>query len=255
MGLAVNDLSDKFIESVRKLPNGMYEAENFSFDINPQKQFALFEGTVWFETYIAAAQYLWYVKADRDDDSIEQYMPSYKVVKNNESPFHNSNYGYYFHSQMMLQKCVDELIRDKESRRACIMINNNNVAFSDQPDKLCTNSISFRIRDMALNMTVHMRSNDFLEMMPYDVFQFCMVYGIVYSKLKLIYPELRIGKYHHCADSMHTSKINYIGLKTYNFRAPRTLRLPDFASPTFEYEIFDYMSNFLKFHNENCKNA
>lgn len=251
MGLTVNDLADKFVESVRRLPDGMYEAENFSFDINPQKHFAMFEGTVWFETHIAAAQYLWYLGADRDDDSIEEYMPSYRKTKNLQSPFHSSNYGYYFYTLHLLDQCIIELKRNKESRRACIMINNNQVAFSENfTDKLCTNSISFRIRDMALNMTVHMRSNDFLDMMPYDVFQFCMVYGIVYSKLLTEYPELKVGVYHHCADSMHTSKINYIGLKTYTFRSPRKLRLPNFASKTFEFELFDYMSNFLKFHNE-----
>lgn len=245
MARFVENVSVEFMSSARLQPDGMYESENFGFTIDPYKQCSMFNGSFWFEPHVAAAQFLWYLKGDRDDESIYEFMPIYRNTRNTSSPLHNSNYGYYFYKLGYLDSCVSILKNNVHSRRASFMINNNEVAFGPSIDKLCTNSVSFRIRNMALNMSVHMRSNDYLNMMPYDMFQFCMAYGMVFSKLKQVYKDLKIGKYYHSADSMHTDKASFVALKTFFFGRSYAMTIPDFANKNFSVSAERYFSHIL----------
>lgn len=201
--MSLKDIYNAFTSNII-LVGDKYDVENFSFDVKP----LLYEYIDWPSDLMHKANGLayWYMKGDRDDLSIIYYMPEYEYAMNKTNPFFNSNYGYYMFVQNYVEKCVRLLSLDEHSRRACFMINNNDVAFSDANDKLCTNAIAFRIINRQLNMTVQMRSNHFIDNMPYDMYTFHILYAVVYRLLLDRYKDLQIGNYHHTAISMHINK-------------------------------------------------
>lgn len=188
-----------------------FECENFMFEIDPQVDAVMFadKDTEYFGpnafTFDKAAKTMqWYFDADRNDKSILKHVPFFKRAMNSKKPYFNSNYGHYFFTKGLLGACISELAENIHTRGATFMINTNQIIFSDDTDKLCTNSVSFRIRDNKLNMTVHMRSNHLLNMMPIDIFTFSIAYSIVFNELVLNrYTNLSVGTYTHFADSMH----------------------------------------------------
>lgn len=204
---------------------GMYDVNNFSITLTPL-EFEYTDRLFSLDSAIALCK--WYLGGNRDDNSICQYLPLYAVTVNTKSPFFNSNYGYYLFAQNNLNKCIDKLLKDKYTRQACIMINNNDIMFSDDNDKLCTNSISFRIIDNKLNMTVQMRSNHFINNMLYDIFTFHMIYKIVFDKLKKQYCDLQIGNYYHMSLSTHVNTDQYYFLR-YNSKIFKKTKIFDFS--------------------------
>src|SRR5690606_21700179 len=76
-------------------------------------------------------------------------------------------------------------------------------------DKLCTNTIMFRIRNNKLNMSVQMRSNDIVTGLGIDAHMFSLIYEIVYQSLLEKYWDLQVGNYHHTASSFHIYERNF----------------------------------------------
>lgn len=179
------------------------EIENACFEFHPLKDvYCSFESRKLSLRY-AFAELAWYITGDRDDTRIEKYSSMWAMLKNSESPKYHSNYGYYVFTEKQLQYCATLLKADKDSRQACIMINRPEVSLSKSKDKLCTNSIMFRIRNNRLNMTVQMRSNDVIYGLGYDAIMFSLFYEILYLNLLETYPELQHGTYFHTAASFH----------------------------------------------------
>lgn len=222
------DIFNRFSDSMRRCNDtDLFEVENFGFRINPMSQYFYInkyfkvgdKGPEYFSLEKACALMHWYLNANRNDLSILKAFPEYYYEGVEEDNFeqisestrrvypkYNSNYGYYLFEQRYLLLAFDKLKNDKNSRQASISINNNDIMYDGSIDKLCTNNISFRIRDNKLNMTVQMRSNDIIRNMVYDVFTFSMVYGIMFNSLLTVYPELTVGEYYHCSASMHMHK-------------------------------------------------
>lgn len=179
------------------------EIENACFEFHPLKDvYCSFDSRKLSLRY-AFAELAWYITGDRDDTRIEKYSSIWATLKNSTSPTYYSNYGYYVFTEKQLQNCAYILKNDKDSRQACIMINRPEVSLSNSKDKLCTNSIMFRIRNNKLNMTVQMRSNDVIYGLGYDAIMFSLFYEILYLNLLETYPELQHGIYFHTAASFH----------------------------------------------------
>lgn len=79
----------------------------------------------------------------------------------------NSNYGHLifsdkYHNQY--GQVLDELIGNPDSRRACMVYNRPSIWMeyneNDKNDFICTNSVTYYIRDNILHAVVQMRSND-----------------------------------------------------------------------------------------------
>jgi thymidylate synthase len=116
----------------------------------------------------------------------------------------NSNYGHYiFRNEQGLAWVIDELRRDRDSRRAYIMILGNQHLNPNEKDVPCTMSLGFRIRDNKLNMSVRMRSQDAIYGMGNDAPAFSFIHQMVWACVKWYYKELEMGSYHHVADSFH----------------------------------------------------
>lgn len=143
---------------------------------------------------------LWKLRANRFDASICRHAKMWESVQNTDGSF-NSNYGiYWFGEQRGAEHVVNELIYDRDSRRAVIpMLSKDHLSDNDV---VCTECIGFRIRANALHMSVHMRSSDVVFGLGTDVPSFAFLYRIVFGLLSEYY-DLRIGQIAITAMSSH----------------------------------------------------
>lgn len=189
------------------IPRGspIREAENYqmSIDMNGSPCTSFVERK--FNLRYAKDEFLWYLRGDRYDTSIEKKASIWPKIKQPEGFFY-SNYGHYIfgQSQRQFDWVIEELRRDKDSRRASIVLINRDHFFRENQDVVCTYGINFRIREERLNMSVSMRSNDAIFGFTNDVFSFSLLYRLVFACLKASgYVDLMPGQYVHKVDSLH----------------------------------------------------
>lgn len=103
---------------------------------------------------------------------------------------------------------IDELLRDQDSRRCVIHILNEGdldmLGTETKAEYPCTSTLTFFIRDSKLHMYTHMRSNNCVLTLVYDVFNFTMLQEWLLNKLNSIQQlDLSLGSYHHNIASAH----------------------------------------------------
>jgi thymidylate synthase len=195
-------------------PRGLkiLEVENYTFELWPYVRFTNFESRKFKPDYVKK-EFLWYLNGDKYDHSIYQHASIWKDITNADGSIY-SNYGQYiFGEQNQFDNVVNTLSEDKDSRRASISILNVGHLKSITKDVPCTYSISFRIRNNYLNMSVRMRSMDAIFGFSNDVPCFSFIHEMMTETLKDKYPDLRMGFYHHCADSFHVYERHFDMLK------------------------------------------
>jgi thymidylate synthase len=148
----------------------------------------------------AKQEFLWYLRADKFDRSIEKYATMWQKIRQPDGSYF-SNYGQYIFPRQY-QYVLECLTKDVNSRRASIVLLKPDHLFHDNKDVVCTYAINFRIRNGQLDMTVMMRSNDIIFGMTNDVFCFSMLYRMV---LKALSKEIScaVGTYTHFVNSLH----------------------------------------------------
>lgn len=183
------------------------EIVNARLDFEPYERLSSFRARRLNLEY-CKQELLWYLRADRFDHSIQKYATMWKKLVSEDGGYH-SNYGVYLFAektregQSQIDWVVNELSRDPGSRRAvCVLLKPDHL-YAKNADVVCTYSMSFRIRDNKLCMTVHMRSNDLIFGTTNDVFCFSCIHEMVFALLKVRYPELTLGGYTHLVDSLH----------------------------------------------------
>lgn len=79
----------------------------------------------------------------------------------------NSNYGYLIFSNRYYQQyhsALDELLRNRDTRRATMIYTRPSIQYEfdehGKNDFICTNAVTYYIRDLKLYAVVQMRSND-----------------------------------------------------------------------------------------------
>lgn len=158
-------------------------------------------------SYIAA-ELLWYFAGRSDLKFIEKYSSFWRQIANEDATI-NSAYGNLIFTQKndngysQWQWAIESLIKDKDSRQAVMLFNKPMYQYPNNKDFICTLNGIFMIRNNRLHLTVNMRSNDIILGTPTDVAFFCMLLQQAYKLLKVHYPELRLGKYTHFANSYH----------------------------------------------------
>ena len=185
-------------------PRGMkvLELEDYQFTLQPYDRFTSFEARKMSMDYIRA-ELIWYIRGNPFDDMITDHAQIWTDIRQPAGNFF-SNYGQYiFGEQNGAQFVVDELIKDIDSRRAVIPLLNKHHMFHDNKDVVCTYSMSFRIRDSKLNMSVNMRSNDAVWGMTNDVACFSLIHEMILQNLRGHMPSVEMGTYTHKVDSLH----------------------------------------------------
>lgn len=186
------------------------EVENYQVVLNPTWNLCKYAARKISTKYLVG-ELAWYLNGSRNNDFIIYYSKFWDKVKNDASPLFNSNYGYYAFTEGQLSGVIKTLKADKDSRQAVIVI--STVSALTARDVPCTYSVSFRIRDNKLNMSVSMRSNDIWMGFCIDMFQFSIWQQMVYNGLLKKYPDLELGTYTHKADSFHVYEKNFMAME------------------------------------------
>lgn len=94
---------------------------------------------------------------------------------------------------------IQELTRDRDSRRAVIAIYQSEDLFGGGGlNTPCTLNLQFLIRDNKLQLIANMRSSDVVRGLTYDLFVFTMIQEYVARRL-----GIALGEYFHNAGSLH----------------------------------------------------
>ena len=107
------------------------------------------------------------IYVDTDDEGYPKPPPQAWKYSANKHGEINSNYGHLIWSKKYFKqydKVLNELLKNPDSRRACMIYNRPSIWHeykeNGKNDFICTNAVTYYIRDDALHAVVQMRSND-----------------------------------------------------------------------------------------------
>ena len=155
-------------------------------------------------TYLLG-EFLWYFNGSRSMEYISKYSTFWKNISD-DGITSNIAYGYllmYKHGFNQIEKIIELLTVDPNSRRAVININVPNERVIETKDEPCTIALQFLNRDGKLHCTAIMRSNDIWFGTPYDWAFFIELQKVIADRLGLGY-----GTYTHFATSFHAYERN-----------------------------------------------
>ena len=150
-------------------------------------------------------EFLWYFNGSNSMEYISKYSSFWKNISD-DGVTSNSAYGYILkhkHGFNQIEKVIELLTVDPNSRRAVININVPNVHVIETKDEPCTIALQFLNRDGKLHCTAIMRSNDIWFGTPYDWAFFIELQKVIADRLGLGY-----GTYTHFATSFHAYERN-----------------------------------------------
>lgn len=235
------------------------ELEDYSYVLPPYARFANFNARNLKLDYVRK-ELLWYLRANPFDNSIVDAASLWQELPNRDSSI-NSNYGAHvfgklyktaesvvpvmrfssdwrddFHNDQsiaigeplsdlsQLEYIVQTLVNDRDSRRAsAVILNRKHLLSPATKDYPCTYALNFRIRDNELKMSVHMRSQDGVFGLGNDAPAFSLIQEIVYVLVRdAAYPDLKMGSYHHIADSFHIYERHFAMVDAINRANPFT---------------------------------
>jgi thymidylate synthase len=102
------------------------------------------------------------------------------------------------------------LLSDKDTRQAVIKFHKRDHLWVGNKDMTCTVYGNFLIRENRLHLIVHMRSNDVVKGLVYDMPWFCYLIERMRQELSDNgYRDLQVGSYTHVADSFHVYETDY----------------------------------------------
>lgn len=167
------------------------------FVAEPQREFPL--------TYVIAES-LWYMLGNNQTEWISNYSSFWKNISD-DGVTANSAYGariFRKHPTVangrlnQWEYVKEELTRDRDSRRAVILIRTPDDSIDAKLDVPCTLSLQFFVRDNKLELVVTMRSTDLVLGLTNDVPAFCLFQEIMAYQL-----GYELGSYTHVSNSLH----------------------------------------------------
>jgi thymidylate synthase len=159
---------------------------------------------------------IWYFSGERNVARIRNYSKFWEKLTDHNGEV-NSNYGdKIFYKQFFeptasefksqFDFIVDELKRDRDSRRAVLFLMQPEdfIKMHSTKDFPCTTNIHYIVRQGKLDSIVHMRSNDFILGFSND-----MPFFSVLQEMIAVEIGVPVGTYYHYSDSMHLYERNY----------------------------------------------
>lgn len=191
-------VADKILVDGNKV-SGTQEISNVIFEITDiEKNILTIRDKFALHYYLG--EMIWYASGANDVSFISKYGKIWQILSD-DGIVNNSAYGYilkYKHGFDQIEKMVELLKFDKNSRRAVININVPNENVIETKDEMCTIALQFLLRDGKLNATGIMRSNDMSTGTPYDIYYFTEIQKYIANALDVDY-----GTYTHFVTSMH----------------------------------------------------
>jgi len=152
----------------------------------------------------AYAEWQWYLSGDPNIKKLgELYgkIPKIWQYMADEYGNVNSNYGYQWLRKDQLEKVINMLKENPETRQAAISIYDGKEINKYDNDTPCTYAVQFTIINNELCMSVYMRSNDLWYGFCNDQYQFASLQQLVADEL-----SMDTGWYYHHAHNMHLYK-------------------------------------------------
>ncbi len=170
-------------------------------DIDPLQSFPDLQHREFNYKYYAG-ELAWYMRGERNTEFIRNFSQFWEKLKDSDGNI-NSNYGDLLFYSNQLIWAHSSLLKDPQSRQAISFVSRPSFQYHGNLDFVCTVYLNFWIRENKLYMKVQMRSNDLFYGFTYDVPFFAAVHQTMWLNLRLKYPDLEIGTYHHVADNLH----------------------------------------------------
>lgn len=178
------------------------EVMNLSITIDPSKPFMTFEARKTSVDYVRK-EIQWYIGADRFDQRIIKHAPIWGDMLNFDGSF-NSNYGqYWFKPFNGLFKAFKQLQLDKFTRRATVPMLRSEHVDLDVKDSVCTEALTFLIRNEQLHCIVHMRSSDQIFGLGNDIPTFSFAQQVMLAMVNTCYHDVTLGSMSITAASSH----------------------------------------------------
>lgn len=157
--------------------------------------------TEWrkFSSKYTEREWNWYLSQNRSVEEIKKFAPIWDKMHGGDNLV-NSNYGWQWGRNNQLDKCIEQLKKNKDSRQAWLTIFDGKEKDSYEFDTPCTLSVGFDVKPGigTLDMCVTMRSNDLVYGFCNDQYCFSKLQEVVAKEL-----DLPIGTYFHFAHDLH----------------------------------------------------
>lgn len=154
---------------------------------------------------------MWYLNERNDIDFIHKFSTFWSRISD-DGVTCNSAYGdiiFKRHGFDQVEKVIELLNTDRNSRRAVINLNVPNPNVIETHDEICTIALQFYIRNDKLYCTTMMRSNDIWFGLPYDVAFFTELQKYIAHRTNCEY-----GSYTHYVVSLHVYEKDFNELFT-----------------------------------------
>ena len=176
---------------------------NVGFELEVPNANAIIDGEVkrnWSHEY-AEAEWQWYLSGDPNIKKLGELYGKVPAIWKRMADHNgnvNSNYGWQWCRENQLDKVINILKANPETRQATISIYDGKEINLYDNDTPCTYAVQFTILNHKLNMSVVMRSNDLWYGFCNDQYQFSNLQMLVANET-----GYDIGTYYHFAHNLH----------------------------------------------------
>ena len=176
------------------------------------------------KSYICG-ELLWYALGRNDVAFINKFAGLWGRISDDGVTSYSAYGDIVFkrHGFNQVEKIIQLLCEDPDSRRAVINFNVPNERVIETHDEICTIALQFLIRDGKLNCYGIMRSNDVWYGLPYDVIFFTELTKYIARRLDIPY-----GSYTHDVMSIHVYERNYDDIEVASKATAKTKISVDF---------------------------
>jgi thymidylate synthase len=171
---------------------------------NPRRRYVTNPARRW-SFPLAIGELCWHLSASDDLAFIPKYAPRWREFSDDNVTIAGSCYGKRIFERKdgklsQWEQLINLLTLDPQSRRAVLFFRETDTEPLDSKGKdvACVTSFQCLIREGILHTVVHMRSNDAILGLPYDIFLFIMLQEIIATTL-----DVELGYYYHTCGSLH----------------------------------------------------
>ncbi len=151
-----------------------------------------------FNPEYAEYEWQWYLSGNRDASEISERAKIWKQMFVGDTTEVNSNYGYFWNYNNQLDRAIEELKKNPQSRRAIVVHYDINELDRYKYDTPCNNVLNFYVQDEFLELSVFARSIDVWFGFCNDQYCFSKLMELVANRL-----NLKVGKMHWSITNLH----------------------------------------------------
>jgi thymidylate synthase len=159
-------------------------------------------GSAYFRIGLAVARFFYLLSGSNHLAPISFYSPSVARFSDDGLTIPGSSYGHRIFGDDKTGgqfELIARLISQRpETKRGEIAIYQPSDAGRDSKDIPCASALVFMPRNHNLHMTLQMRANDAVKLLPYNLFEFSLL-----GECMAAQTHLALGDFHHTAVSLH----------------------------------------------------